>query len=634
MTFSRLARNNVRGNWQRYLAYFISCAVSVAIFYMFLCFATSAAVTTGDVAFGARQATDMGLVGVDIVIVIFSFVFMLYSTGAFIRVRKKEFGLLTLLGMTQRELRRMVFIELSLIAGAALLSGLATGILFARLFFMAMASLLGIGSPIPFTVPLVAVGGTIAVFAAMFAFANAISLFGVRRSSITELLKARRQPRVQQEKRPLRLLLGLVLTGAGYTLAWITNAQLFVLSAIPIILLTVAGTYFLVTQGALYICDWLRSRTSFYRRGINLLVVNRLIFRLTDNARAIFASAILIAVVGSALGTANSLLLNMRQMVIQMNGYPAAIELDAKADPAASRDKVLSVLKAQGVRNPQAEVIEAVKGTAQSGDKTQRVYIMGNAAYNHFAGGQLLVEPMALNPGQALQVGSFDTVLKGRTHVACGAGSLDAEVVASIKQGWLPNRAVIVLSDADFQQLSPSGGVSHTTYIGCNFTAWESHAGLRTALASGLGDNASGVMSRADDYDVSRRAVGLTMFIGVFIASLFFIAAGSLLYFKLFTELDEDRAQYGVLQDIGVTQNEVSRLVSDELGALFFVPLLIGAVHSGFALKTLANLFRSVGFTMSPFGPGLMIGGVYLAAQTIYYLVSARVYKRSVLQQG
>jgi putative ABC transport system permease protein len=241
---------------------------------------------------------------------------------------------------------------------------------------------------------------------------------------------------------------------------------------------------------------------------------------------------------------------------------------------------------------------------------------------------------MALNPGQALQIGSFDAALKGRTHVACGAGGLDAEVVASVKQCWLPNRSVIVLSDADFQQLSPSGGVSQTTYIGCDFTGWESHAGLRTALTTGLGDNTAGVMSRADDYDVSRRGVGLTMFIGVFIASLFFIAAGSLLYFKLFTELDEDRAQYGVLQDIGVTRNEVSRLVSDELGALFFVPLLIGAVHSGFALKTLANLFRSVGFTMSPFGPGLMIGGVYLAAQTIYYLVSARVYKRSVLQQG
>ena len=50
--------------------------------------------------------------------------------------------------------------------------------------------------------------------------------------------------------------------------------------------------------------------------------------------------------------------------------------------------------------------------------------------------------------------------------------------------------------------------------------------------------------SRVEPYLSVKQTWGIVLFIGLFVSVLFFIAAGSVLYFKLFTELEEDRAQF------------------------------------------------------------------------------------------
>jgi len=117
------------------------------------------------------------------------------------------------------------------------------------------------------------------------------------------------------------------------------------------------------------------------------------------------------------------------------------------------------------------------------------------------------------------------------------------------------------------------------------------------------------------------------MFIGLFIAGLFFVVAGSIIYFKLFTEAADDRAQYAVLYDIGLTRQEFGRMVSQELGTVFFLPLFFGALHTAFALKTLSNM---IDLNLDIVTGGLMIGAAYLAAQGFYYLIARAAYVREV----
>lgn len=126
-------------------------------------------------------------------------------------------------------------------------------------------------------------------------------------------------------------------------------------------------------------------------------------------------------------------------------------------------------------------------------------------------------------------------------------------------------------------------------------------------------------------YDDAQGVISLTMFIGVFISLLFFIAAGSLIYFKLFTELQENQAQYKALTRIGMSSGELRRIVVTQTGILFFVPCLVGIVHALVALKALNNLLMVSNWVYS-----FVIIGIYMAMQTIYFLVACSSYMKII----
>ncbi|PEC76632.1 ABC transporter permease [Bacillus cereus] len=126
-------------------------------------------------------------------------------------------------------------------------------------------------------------------------------------------------------------------------------------------------------------------------------------------------------------------------------------------------------------------------------------------------------------------------------------------------------------------------------------------------------------------YEDAQGVISLTMFIGVFISLLFFVASGSMIYFKLFTDLQEDQAQYKALTRIGMTQAELWKIVYMQVGILFFAPCLVGIIHTLVALKALNNLLMVSNWIYS-----FVIIGIYMVMQMIYFLVACNSYMKSI----
>lgn len=635
MTFSRLAWANVRGSLQRYLAYFLACVFAVMTFYVFLSFLTHPEVATGRIVHNARVEMNTGLMAAEVIILIFSFLFILYSTTTFVRARKKEFGLLTLLGMTQAEMRRMVFLENGIIAAAALATGLGLGVLLSKLFFLAVASVVGAEESIPFAVPPIAVAGTVAAFVALFLSVNVFSLLGVSRASIRELLKASRGPKRVPKRLPFLLLAGLALLAGGYGLAWATDGSTLIQNMLPIVGLTIAGTYFVVTQGSVLVFGWLRRRPRIYLRGTNLLTVNRLVFRLADTARVIFISAILIAVVGSALGAFNSLLQGARRIALDGQAYALSLDVPGDGNPGAVESKTLDYLREVGVTGIQNQAIPYFVSAGEG----LRYRVVSAVSYNRAAeiipqfgpatlgrGEAIVVSPYTPRGGEDVALDSVTVQPSDEAEVG-GANAASFRVIQTIFRPWLSG-SVVVVSDADYAELNRRA-TARSTWLGFEFRGWEKYTEIPGDINGVVGAQAiSMVTARVEGYSLLRQSGALTMFIGLFIAVLFFVMAGSLIYFKLFTEIGDDRQQYQVLREIGLTKREFGRVVSQELGTLFFLPLAFGALHTAFALKTLSNL---ADLNLNIAGAGLMIGAAYVAAQSVYFLVTRSAYVRQVM---
>jgi len=107
----------------------------------------------------------------------------------------------------------------------------------------------------------------------------------------------------------------------------------------------------------------------------------------------------------------------------------------------------------------------------------------------------------------------------------------------------------------------------------------------------------------------------------VFIAFLFFIASGSIIYFKLFNEIKQDSIEYGILRKIGTTEKEINSIITKQIGIIFFLPFVVSTFHSFFALKSLSNLLED-----NLFKNGLIVMLGYLAFQLIYFVVIRAIY--------
>lgn len=108
MNISTLARRNLTGHFQRYLAYFLSCSFAVAVFFTYASFIKHPDVVNGNIP--AADLVRVGMTAAQIIIVVFSFFFIAYSNSAFLQVRQKEFGLLSLFGMSNRQLRTLIYV--------------------------------------------------------------------------------------------------------------------------------------------------------------------------------------------------------------------------------------------------------------------------------------------------------------------------------------------------------------------------------------------------------------------------------------------------------------------------------------------------------------------------------------------
>jgi len=74
-----------------------------------------------------------------------------------------------------------------------------------------------------------------------------------------------------------------------------------------------------------------------------------------------------------------------------------------------------------------------------------------------------------------------------------------------------------------------------------------------------------------------------------------------------------------------MTEKEIKKVTSVQLGLIFFIPFLVGVVHASFALKALGNLLSA-----SVWQYGIVVIGLFLLMQTIYFFLTKSMYTRAI----
>ncbi|HDX9647561.1 MULTISPECIES: FtsX-like permease family protein [Bacillus] len=617
MTFWQFAFKNVSRNSKAYFAYFVSSAFSIMVFFSFTVYAYHPRLQSVQ-SFQERDPLMNLASTAQLVIVMFSFFFLLYSIGTFLNVRKQQFGILTILGISQRQLKRLLFTENMIIGILSIFIGIQGGLVFSN-FFLLVTSKLTSAKGLYLYWPTEAIIVTTVTFIILFLIVSTFTPMFIRTRKTAHLIKGNKK--MPAEKRPSILIslfalicLGLCYYIAGYPRGYVTeknvqNGSVFfiMLSILPLV---IVGTYLFFSQTFLLFIYILKKRRKFYLKQINMLWISDLVSRTRSNINVLFIVSMLSALAFTiiiGLFAANN---NTKASVLER--YPVPFTYTSEGDNSLEQ-KHISTIETELTTNNflyKKYKFTVLKDTASKED----IMLMKMSDYNAIAK-QLKRPEITIDSTEVYIISRHSPELLDlvsnpfakQNTITLGSNKKEFHIKGFINKGIEPSFAfphLAVVQDYVFNNMIPH---IETTVIYNYFVEnWENaivptknmlrviSGDAREFYEKHTEENAQVpffIHTATDELIYGKGNAVAQFFIWAFLGFIFFIGAASVLYFRMYNDLTTERQKYITITKLGLTESEMFRSATIQLGILFFVPYIVAGVHTLFAVKFLQSMF-------------------------------------------
>ncbi|MGH1286306.1 FtsX-like permease family protein [Bacillus toyonensis] len=650
MTFRQFAFNNVIRSKRTYLAHFLSSTFAIMIFFTYALLAfhpnlqgdLAASVTINTFAKSGLQISQ-GLV------FFFSFFFILYSVSAFLKTRKKDFGILMLHGMSRSQLNKLVFIENIIIGIASILTGITIGMAFSKFILIMSNNLLMMDKGLPFYMPFQAIGITFGAFLLLFLFISLFTSRLVNVEQLVELIKAEEKPKPEPKASFGLSLFALICIGLGYTAVFHSVHAIhykdmkYVLFMMATgVSFVVLGTYFLFTQLSVYVLRVLKKRENIFFKKTNILTISDLVYQLKDNAKMFFMVTIISAVAFTAVGTC----MGLSNSSMAESNSPFAFSYESYNNNPLEKEhlkRIESELNNDGFRFKQvAYSIKQIPDTLYNSNVLLSVIKISD--YNRLAE-SFDFEKESLKD----QNSSFVIPSKKVSNTKSNQNDfqllhenikkdMHVDKILTPKELQDTTVTIIIVPDAVYNQMivDPENQYGQSTINGFIVKDWEKTKKVAEKIVTTLQKDNEGIhepvlynlqykfSSLISTWIVMKQGFGLASIMSVLIGIVFFTFAASFLYFRLYTDLERNQQQYKMIAKVGLSKRELKKIVSRQLALLFFLPIIIAITHSAVAFTALQELAD-----FSVLGSSVMVLICFLILQIIYfYFVRSQYLKK------
>ena len=615
MTLFDLAVKNIRRNMKSYSLYIGSMVFSILIYFTFvtLKFSDDMFAEAG----GSKIiSTLMNLSSV--MLVIFVAIFIAYSNSFFMKKRKKEIGLYSLLGVRKKQIGFLLFFENMVIGLFSLIVGILLGFLASKGILAILIQLMGLTIVSSFTLSGEAIRQTLLIFMVIFFLTSLQGYFVIYKFKLIDLFHADKKGEALPKAKAIAVILGVLMIGAGYYLA---SADLFTSQAwkllgistpLVIVLLVIAGTYLLFHSVTVFVLAKLKNNERFAWRGLNLMTVSQMLYRIRGNAKTLTLISILSATTITAGGAVFGLYYNIGKdagnsapNTFMWQGNSVNIHYDG-------------ILYNENIE---------VKNSDISLYKNMYNYtFITLSQYNKIASLQGK-EPLVLLGNNSYVIDAF---YDERFSQAYTGGSMQVGTQTFTIQDFTTEAmfntptvfAVAVVSDEAYAAME---GETRTYQI-VKMEDEKNQLAVSQQIRKEIGDTGT-FSSYPEMYQSMVQSFGALLFAGSFLGLVFLMAMGSVIYFKMITEAEEDRGKYEVLYKIGVSEKEMKKTIRAQVGLIFGIPLILGILHSVFALKLFSTLL-----SMNIVTPVLIWIAVYSAIYGVYYVVTVSYFNKVIRQ--
>lgn len=553
----------------------------------------------------------LAMVLAEVILVLFSWFFIFYSMRAFLHARGKEFAILMHLGMERRQLTKLIFMETMIIGIASSLSGILFGYAFTKFFFMLVREILNLPE-LPLYLSWEPFVLTLSVFLSAFIVISYLSVIFLSDREIMSYLKSKGPIESVFHYSKLRAIVGMVFIIIGYGLALINGMKFLLYMPIFIIFFVLVGTYLFFTDSMLYLFDLYKRRKNFYWRKTRIVTVAEQIHLFKHNSRIFF----IVCIVSTLAFISVGLLATLSSFTSQYDKMnPIGMIYKGQLDnpfEEAHINSLINELEKEGL----SFQLSFFNVKRQTSSETQNVVeVFRESDINHLL--YSFNYPMIrLQEGEGMFIPYSDESIDHLSEVNVTTTLVENDIKVRLNQVY--NRIVfpasiisknsIIISDEDFNNLIvPYSGV-YNVQAGYHLYAFNIPNWTETDdIGIALYQQVSTEYLKNEEYSLPYyyENTGLSYsyilstysfftLIGILVVAVFLLAAGSFVYFRLYTNLAEETKQFDMLRRIGLSNREMKKLITRQLLPQFFLPWGLALVHSTVAFIMLQYILKDI----------------------------------------
>ncbi|SIT93002.1 ABC transporter permease [Edaphobacillus lindanitolerans] len=613
MTLFDLALKNIRRNMKNYSLYIGSTVFSILIYFTFATLKYS-----GDIGGMAEASKQIqAVMGASaFVLMVFVAIFIVYSNSFFMKKRKKEVALYSLLGVRKKSIGFLLFFENMVIGLVSLIIGVVLGFLLSRGLLSILLKLMGMEVVAGFTFSMDALINTCLVFFVIFLFTSLLGYRIIYRFKLIDLFHAEKKGEEIPRVRVITAIAGVASLAAAYYIALqdVLESEVWRLLGIgtplAVIALTVLGSYLLFDSVLVYVLSVLKRNPRWAWKGLNLMTASQLLYRIRGNAKTLTIITVLSATTITAGGAVFGVYYNAEKDVQKMTPYTFMWEGQKQdIDPAIVESQ--TSFNSKLLRLPY--------------DETEMEYaVIDESTFDELAKNLEWTDIQKLHRDEVFAIDGFYDERWSDKLESVTINDTDYPVAhfyeqAPFNTGTLGSTAIVV-PDELYGDIQSEEKLVQAVQV----SDYKKRADLSDKLAAAT-DNFS---SRTADYKAVVESSGALLFVGSFLGLVFLVATGSIIFFKMMTEAEEDKSKYAVLHKIGVSNADMKKTIRGQIGIIFAVPLALGLIHGGVALASVSNLL-SMNFLV----PVIIWMAAYTLIYGIYYFATVRSFNKTIRRE-
>lgn len=652
--YFRLAFDNQKKNAKMYIPFVLSCILTIMMYYMVSSLSMNPNMMNmigGDVM---QQILSLGIY----VITVFAVIFLFYTNSFLIKRRKREFGLFNILGMEKKHLSIVIALESIIVFLVSMVLGIGIGILLDKAFYLLIAKMLNASIALGFYISYQSIVNSIILFLIIFVLMYLFSLIQINLSNPIELLHGDQHGEKEPKTKWLLALIGLICLGTGYYMSVsiqdpVTAFAFFMVAVI----LVVIGTYMLFTAGSIVILKLLRKNKRYYYKTNHFISVSNMIYRMKQNAVGLGNICILSTMVLVMLSTTISLWVGMNDIIETRFPRDITVSINSVDSNQAlyTIDDMNYAIEQAGIQTEDELVYRTLSVSAFNqgntytfGNENMSLQDISNVVvlyfitlddYNRTEGTNVSLAPdevLVFPSGKQFDHKTIDIA----SNTFKVKGILDSIKADSNYSANLQNSMFVVVDSMDTlfmiddlqkQAYGDNASYIHTSYdFNLNKSEGMSVKEATDALIANYPGDTTYMMvdTQEGNYEDLLSLYASFLFIGIFLSFLFIMATVLIMYYKQITEGYEDKKRFEIMQKVGLNKREVKKTINSQVLTVFFLPLVVAAIHIVFAFPMIEKMLRLLYLdnTNLYIMTTVICFGVFALVYVLIYFLTSKVY--------